>query len=460
MEQLASNLYPFTSSFNETSQTTNSANENAFFGDFGKNDTFLSGSENDDPFGMNDFGSIPKKNMDFLSSSSLDSAPPSISQVFPIASSIRITSKPETQKNVSFESTKKNINPKTRSVIQSVDFDEKSNDLVDLSRKIKENAEKNAEMVSSIEQQIRQYTEQALQVSKVTSNRLIKSLSEIPDDFSDNKKSIMKVMNLYRDYISELIKRISKKIREKDRDIKLLKLIVQNVLNRTAEFLQEMILLHDSSNKDLAQLSYIMNQMLHGIRMDNYTIEKYNMLDIEKQIVFKKTTEVMQSSQMVVDFFLQWIRFSKEIFSKIAEHIKMNDPSSRFMSDVSPYIQNFQNVKSMMEAVKCSSYVKDICFNYMEETGKKFEHDFQTFITINLAKTLYAFSIHTLIISGLVVRTIERSQEHSLYKTNGQRIINDHQYIEWKKIIDFIKNQEIFNLWINEINVLKNQYLH
>ena len=68
MEQLASNLYPFTSSFNETSQTTNSANENAFFGDFGKNDTFLSGSENDDPFGMNDFGSIPKKNMDFLSS--------------------------------------------------------------------------------------------------------------------------------------------------------------------------------------------------------------------------------------------------------------------------------------------------------------------------------------------------------------------------------------------------------
>jgi len=66
MEQLASNLYPFTSSFNETSQTTNSANENAFFGDFGKNDTFLSGSENDDPFGMNDFGSIPKKKYGFF----------------------------------------------------------------------------------------------------------------------------------------------------------------------------------------------------------------------------------------------------------------------------------------------------------------------------------------------------------------------------------------------------------
>lgn len=308
--------------------------------------------------------------------------------------------------------------------------------------------------------EMKQYTDQATEISQITSKRLIDSLSKIPDDFSKNKKIVLKVVNLYRKYINKLIKRIGQQIAEKNRDIKHLKLMVQEILNRTAEFLQEMILLHDSSNKDLQHLVYTMTQILQEIRMDNYIIEQHKMLTIENQIVLKDTTDVAQSSRMMIEFFLQWIRFSKDMFFKINQYIKIDEPEANFMSEIKPQINYFQNTNSIMEVMKSSYKIKGICFLYMERVGKDFQKDFQTFITINFAKTLYVFSIHTLVSCGLIIRTIERSPEYNIYKTNGSHIYNHYNYIDWKNSIDFLKNEEIFELWINEINTLKNQYLY
>lgn len=306
---------------------------------------------------------------------------------------------------------------------------------------------------------IKMFRDQAMQLSNETSKKLIDHLSKIPSTYSKDKKIVVQIMNLYRKYISDLINHIASQIREKDRDIKQLKMIIQDILEKTSEFLQEMKLLHDSSDKELHQLVYMMKQILQDVRMDNYIIEQYKMLNIEKQVILKDTVRVKESSQMVVTFFVQWIKHYKDLFDKISEYVKIDKMGQQFMYEIRPHIHNFQTAKTLHQAVKSSNSIKGICFTYMEQVGKQFKQDFQTFITVNFAKSLYVVSMHTLMSSGLVVRNIERSLDYKIYKTNGSYIYNHHEYESWKKYVDFLKNEEIFDLWMLEIDFLKEQYL-